>query len=106
MAAVELTDSDFEEKVLSESLPVVVDFWAPWCGPCRAIEPIIEELAEKYEGKVKIYRFNVDESPVIPGRLGIRAIPTLFFFKEGKIYDQITGVVPKTTIEEVIKQIL
>lgn len=106
MALVELSDANFTEEVLNSSLPVLVDFWAPWCGPCRAVSPIVEELAEQYAGKIKVGKFNVDQNPITPGRFGIRAIPTLIFFKNGQVYDQITGAVPKSAIEEVIKRIL
>jgi len=106
MALVKLTDANFAEEVLNSPLPVLVDFWAPWCGPCRAVSPIVEELAEQYVEKIKVGKLNVDENPITPGRFGIRAIPTLIFFKNGQVYDQITGAVPKSTIEEVIKRML
>ncbi len=106
MAVCHVTDQDFEEKVLKSDIPVLVDFWAAWCGPCRAIAPVIEELAEEYAGKLKVCKMNVDENPVTPGKFGIRAIPTLIFFKNGQPVDQITGAVAKSTIESVIKRIL
>ena len=106
MALVKVNDANFEQEVLKSSLPVLVDFWAPWCGPCRAIAPIIEEIAAQYDGKLKVAKLNVDEAPVTPGRYGIRAIPTLILFKDGQVYDQITGAVPKSVIEEIIKKAL
>ena len=95
---VHVTDGDFQEKILKSDIPALVDFWAPWCGPCKAIGPMINELAGEYEGKVKIAKMNVDENPETPGKYGIRAIPTLIFFKNGKVADQITGAVGKTQL--------
>jgi thioredoxin 1 len=83
-----------------------VDFWAAWCGPCRAIAPVVEELAGQYEGQVKIGKCNVDENPKIPGQYGIRAIPTLILFKNGTVAEQITGAVSKMTLENAIKKVL
>ncbi|MEW6521561.1 MAG: thioredoxin [Desulfurivibrio sp.] len=94
----QVTDGDFQEKILKSDIPALVDFWAPWCGPCKAIGPMINELAGEYEGKVKIAKMNVDENPETPGKYGIRAIPTLIFFKNGKVADQITGAVGKTQL--------
>jgi len=106
MGVVHVTDQNFEKEVLQSDIPVLVDFWAAWCGPCRAIAPVIEELAEEYEGKLKVAKMNVDENPVTPGKFGIRAIPTLIFFKNGQAVDMITGAVAKSTIENVIKRLL
>ena len=99
-------DENFEAEILKSDIPVAVDFWASWCGPCHAIAPILEELAEQYRDKLKVAKCNVDENPVTPGKYGIRAIPTLIFFKDGKVFDQITGVVSKASIESAIKRIM
>ncbi|NPB09871.1 MAG: thioredoxin [Thermodesulfobacteria bacterium] len=106
MGVVHVTDQNFEKEVLQSDIPVLVDFWAAWCGPCRAIAPIIEELAEEYAGKLKVCKMNVDENPITPGKFGIRAIPTLIFFKNGQPVDMITGAVAKSTIENVIQRLL
>ncbi|RJX30456.1 MAG: thioredoxin [Desulfarculus sp.] len=100
----QVTDDTFEAEVLNSGLPTLVDFWAAWCGPCRAIAPVVEELAEQYAGKVKVAKLNVDESPKTPGQYGIRAIPTLILFKEGKVADQITGAVSKSHLEQAIQK--
>jgi thioredoxin 1 len=101
-----VSDSDFEAKVLKAGLPVLVDFWAAWCGPCRAIGPVVVELASDYEGRVIVAKMNVDENPVTPGKYGIRAIPTLIVFKQGNVAEQITGAVGKAMIESAIKKVL
>jgi thioredoxin 1 len=94
----DISDSDFEEKVLKSDIPVLVDFWAPWCGPCRAIAPVIDELSGDYAGKLKVAKCNVDDNPKTPSRYGIRAIPTLIIFKDGNVSEQITGAVAKSQI--------
>jgi len=93
-----LNDSNFEAEVLQGDMPCLVDFWAPWCGPCKAIGPVIAELAEQFDGQVKIAKVNVDESPETPGKYGIRAIPTLIMFQGGKVIEQVTGAVGKAQL--------
>jgi len=102
----EIDDGSFDTEVLQSQKPVLVDFWAPWCGPCKAIGPVIEELASTYGDQVKFAKCNVDDNPVTPGKYGIRAIPTLIFFKDGNVADQITGMVAKSKLEESISNIL
>jgi len=102
----DISDSSFDTEVLQSEKPVLVDFWAPWCGPCKAIGPVIEELSAAYGQQVKFAKCNVDDNPVTPGKFGIRAIPTLIFFKGGTVVDQITGMVAKSKLEESIKNLL
>ncbi|KAA3617455.1 MAG: thioredoxin [Calditrichaeota bacterium] len=96
---VELSDGNFEEEVLKSDVPVLVDFWAEWCAPCRIIAPLVEELANEFEGKIKVGKMDVDQNPQSSMNYGIRSIPTLLFFKEGKPVDQLLGAVPKGQIE-------
>ena len=102
----EISDSSFDNEIMQSDKPAVVDFWAPWCGPCKAIGPLIEDLAGSYGEQVKFAKCNVDDNPVTPGKFGIKAIPTLIFFKEGKVVDQITGMVAKSKLEEAINKML
>lgn len=102
--ASQVTDAMFDEEVLKSDIPVLVDFWAPWCGPCRAMGPVIDELAEEYDGKVKIFKMNVDENSASPSKYGIRAIPTLILFNGGEVVDQTTGAVSKSSIKEMISK--
>jgi thioredoxin 1 len=99
---VDINDGNFEEEVLKSDTPALIDFWATWCAPCKAIAPVLEEMAETYNGKLKVTKMNVDESPSVPGKYGIRGIPTLILFKDGKIVDRLVGAVPKYQIEELI----
>jgi len=99
-------DSNFDTEVLQSPIPVLVDFWASWCAPCRSVAPIVDALAEAYEGKIKVGKVNVDENPAIPARYGIRGIPTIMLFKEGKLIDQVVGAVPKTQLEALVNKAL
>ncbi|MCF8028790.1 MAG: thioredoxin [Desulfobacteraceae bacterium] len=98
----EISDDTFDQEVLKADQPVLVDFWAPWCGPCKAIAPVLEELSKSYEGKLKIVKCNVDDNPATPSNYGIRAIPTLILFKDGEKKEQIVGMVQKAKLEEAI----
>ena len=104
--ATNVTDSDFDTVVLKSSIPVLVDFWAPWCGPCRAAAPIVEELAGEYDGKVLVVKMNVDDNPATPGKYGIRAIPTFILFKNGDVVDQLTGSGNKAGFVDLISKAL
>ncbi len=103
---VHVDDKSFASEVLNADLPVLVDFWATWCGPCRSISPIVEELAREFVGKVKVTKLNVDESPATPSQYGVRGIPTLILFKGGKIFDQIVGAVPKARLKAMLDKAL
>ena len=94
-----VNDSNFDEEIKNSQLPVVVDFWAEWCGPCKQIGPILEEIAESKKDKLKIYKLNVDENPEIPQKYNIRGIPTLLLFKDGKLLDTKVGSLPKNMLE-------
>lgn len=102
----ELTSSKWDSEVLNSKGITIVDFWAPWCGPCRIIAPTIEELAKEYEGKIKVGKLNTDENPEIATRYGIMGIPTIMFFKDGQRVDQVVGVVPKSVLKSKIDTIL
>ncbi len=104
--AISINDDSFEKTVLGSSLPVLVDFWAPWCGPCLITGPILEELAEEFEGRVLMTKFNVDEGSRTPAQYGIMAIPTLIIFKDGKEVDRVVGAVPKHVLEGKIEALL
>jgi len=103
---IEFTDDNFDTEVLQSSTPVLVDFWATWCAPCKAIAPVVDQLATTYQGKVKIGKVNVDENPATPGQYGVRGIPTLILFKDGQIVDQLVGAVPKNQLEGLIQKAL
>lgn len=99
-----ISDAEFEQEVMKSTLPVVVDFWAPWCGPCHMVTPMLEELAQELDGKIKITKMNVDENPTTPTLYGIRAIPTLIIFKGGEVVEQIVGVVPKDQLKSALEK--
>src|SRR4030043_1885914 len=103
---VHVNDKNFASEVLKADLPVLVDFWATWCGPCRSISPIVEELAKEFLGKVKVTKLNVAASPATPSQYGVRGIPTLILFKGGKILDQIVGAVPKARLKALMEKAL
>ncbi len=100
----EISDDSFESDVMQSDLPVFVDFWAPWCGPCKAIGPIVEELANEFSGKIKFAKCNVDNNPATPTKFGIQAIPTLILFKDGEVAEKIVGMVPKAKLEETLNK--
>jgi thioredoxin 1 len=101
---IHVSDDNFDEEVLKADKPSIVDFWAPWCGPCRAISPMIEELAVSYKNRIKVAKLNIDESPLTAEKLGIRSIPTLMLFKDGKLLDTLIGLVPKDKLEDFAKK--
>lgn len=103
---IHVNDGNFEKEVLKSDKPVLVDLWAPWCGPCIAIGPIVEELAREYKDKIKVTKLNVDESPGTAQSHGVRSIPTLMLFKDGKLEDTLIGLVPKESLEDFIKKVL
>jgi thioredoxin 1 len=103
---VHVNDKSFASEVLNSDVPVLVDFWATWCGPCRSISPIVEELAKEFSGRVKVTKLNVDESPATPTQYGVRGIPTLILFKGGKILDQLVGAHPKARLKALIEKAL
>lgn len=101
-AVFEVTDSNFDQTVLKSEQPVMVDFWAPWCGPCRALAPVVDELATSYQGKVKVTKLNVDNNPSTANRYQVTGIPTLLIFKNGQLQDQLVGYKPKEEIERAL----
>ena len=104
MATINVNDAEFDAQVLKSEIPVVVDFWAEWCGPCKQIGPSLEELSDEMNGKVKIVKINVDENPGAPSQLGVRGIPALFLFKDGEVASNKTGAMPKAMIESWITE--
>ena len=102
----QISDDTFQTEVLQASEPVLIDFWAPWCGPCRAIAPIVEELAGTYSGKLKVVKMNVDDNPQTPSKYGVRGIPNLLLIKDGQVRDQIIGAVPKAQLVKAITQVV
>ena len=106
LSTIEFTDENFKNEVLSSDKPVLVDFWAQWCGPCKMLTPIIDELADDFKATAKIGKVNVDENPAVASDYGIRSIPCLLFFKNGQVEKQIVGSVPKTELEETLKALI
>ena len=104
VGVLEIEDSSFDTEVLQSEKPVLVDFWAPWCGPCRAIAPVVEELAGTFGDKIKFAKCNVDDNPVTPGKFGIKSIPTLILFNGGEIIDKVIGIVAKSKLEEMLNK--
>ncbi|MGL5807045.1 MAG: thioredoxin [Xenococcaceae cyanobacterium] len=105
-ATAPVTDASFKDEVLDSDVPVLVDFWAPWCGPCRMVAPVVDEIAEQYEGQVKVVKLNTDENPNTASQYGIRSIPTLMIFKGGQRVDMVVGAVPKTTLANTLEKYL
>lgn len=105
-AAEQVTDASFKQDVLESEIPVLVDFWAPWCGPCRMVAPVVDEISQQYEGKVKVVKLNTDENPNVASQYGIRSIPTLMIFKGGQRVDMVVGAVPKTTLANTLEKYL
>lgn len=107
MSAVqEVTDQNFEIEVINSDVPVLIDFWAPWCAPCRAIGPMVDELANEYDGKLKVVKMNVDDNPLTPSKYGVRSIPNLLLIKNGQVKDQIIGAVPKQQFVNAISKVV
>jgi thioredoxin 1 len=105
-AVIEVSDATFDKEVLQSDQPVLVDFWAAWCGPCKALGPIVDGIANDYTGKLKVAKMDVDRNPATPGRYGIRGIPALLFFKGGKVADQIVGYVPRDVVEKSVARVV
>ena len=104
--AAQVTDSSFKQEVLDSDVPVLVDFWAPWCGPCRMVAPVVDEISEQYKGQIKVVKVNTDENPQVASQYGIRSIPTLMIFKNGQKVDMVVGAVPKSTLASTLEKYL
>ncbi|MGD1910816.1 MAG: thioredoxin [Rivularia sp. (in: cyanobacteria)] len=105
-SAAQVTDSTFKQEVLDSEVPVLVDFWAPWCGPCRMVSPVVDEISSQFEGQIKVVKVNTDENPNVASQYGIRSIPTLMIFKGGQKVDMVVGAVPKTTLANTLEKYL
>jgi thioredoxin 1 len=99
-----VTDNTFEQEVIKSDLPVLVDFWAPWCGPCKAVAPVVEDLSKEYEGRLKVVKLNTDENPKTAQAYSIKGIPSLFLFKAGQVVEQVVGAVPKSTLANAVNK--
>ncbi|ASN78699.1 thioredoxin (chloroplast) [Porphyra umbilicalis] len=104
MSVSQVTDASFKQEVINNDLPVLVDFWAPWCGPCRMVSPVVDEIAEEYESSIKVVKINTDDNPTIAAEYGIRSIPTLMIFKAGERVDTVIGAVPKSTLASTLNK--
>jgi len=103
-SVVSVTDNTFEQEVLKAEIPVLVDFWAPWCGPCKAIAPVVEDLSKEYEGRLKVVKLNTDENPKTAQAYSIKGIPSLFLFKSGVVVEQVVGAVPKSALANAVNK--
>jgi thioredoxin 1 len=103
-AVVNVTDTTFDQEVLKAEVPVLVDFWAPWCGPCKAVAPVVEDLSKEYDGRLKVVKLNTDENPKTAQAYTIRGIPSLYLFKNGQVVEQVVGAVPKSTLATAINK--
>ncbi len=102
----EVSDQDFESIVLQSDVPVLVDFWAPWCGPCKAIGPMIDQLARQYAGRIRVTKMNVDDNTATPARFGIKSVPTIMLFKDGNLFEQLAGMVSRPALEKAVQNLL
>lgn len=103
---IDISDKEFEQKVVKSSVPVLIDFWAPWCVPCKMVAPVIEKLSKKYDSRLKFYKINIDENPVTPARYRVMSIPSIMLFKNGKVMDTVVGAVPERSLVSKIDGVL